>query len=77
MVHVVLDETKILEADGLIVDGGKVIADRRKTRKPRAKMPTPGVVEAIEAGAKGIEELREVAASEGIDPPTDDEPPAF
>ncbi len=39
VVHVVLDGTKIDEADGLIVEGGEVVADRRKTRKARTAAP--------------------------------------
>jgi len=84
VVHVVLDETKILEADGLIVEGGKVIADRRKTRKARAATEITvhadkGVVAiaaGVRAGRKAIEDLENVAAAQGVTP-TDDEPPSF
>lgn len=72
VVHVVLDADKIDDATGLIIEGGEIVADRRKTRTPRVKPET-----AAKLTRRGAEKLQAMGIdAKAGDVVPDDETPA-
>jgi len=57
-----VDDTKIDEAEGLIVEGGKVVADRRRRRRTPAAVAAPAA-EVATLTRTGAEQLQ----SMGVD----------